>query len=29
VHTVPDKTDLTAELERGLSYVRDEKRPSK
>ncbi len=29
VHTVTDNTDLTAELKRGLSYVRHEKGPSK
>jgi hypothetical protein len=27
VHTVTDETDLTAELKRGLSYVRHEKGP--
>jgi len=26
VHTVTEDTDLTAELKRGLSYVRDEKK---
>ena len=29
VHTVTEDTDLTAELKRGLSYVRHEKKPSK
>src|SRR5947208_405443 len=29
VHTVTEDTDLTAELKRGLSYVREEKKPSK
>jgi hypothetical protein len=27
VHTVTEDTDLTAELKRGLSYVRNEKKP--
>jgi hypothetical protein len=27
VHTVTEDTDLTAELKRGLSYVRQEKKP--
>jgi hypothetical protein len=29
VHTVTEDTDLTAELKRGLSYVRNEKAPNK
>lgn len=29
VHTATEDTDLTAELKRGLSYVRHEKKPSK
>jgi hypothetical protein len=29
VHTVTEDTDLTAELKRGLSYVRSEKAPKK
>jgi hypothetical protein len=29
VHAVTEGTDLTAELKRGLSYVRQEKRPPK
>jgi len=29
VHTVTENTDLTAELKRGLSYVRKEKKASK
>jgi hypothetical protein len=29
VHTVTEDTDLTAELKRGLSYVRNEKAPKK
>ena len=27
VHTVTEDTDLTAELKRGLSYIRNEKKP--
>jgi len=29
VHTVTEDTDLTAELKRGLSYVRHDKKSSK
>ena len=29
VHTVTEDTDLTAELKRGLSYIRNDKKPSK
>src|SRR5437667_9773961 len=29
VHTVTEDTDLTAELKRGLSYIRKDKKPSK
>ena len=29
VHAVTDTTDLTAELKRGLSYIRQEKEPSR